>query len=73
MTTMLDRAQTENVLRALQDVHFYMVHPDAIRPCTSKRVATHRVPNHEFAAIERRAREALRSLNDILHADPIPT
>lgn len=70
---MIDRQQLETVFRALQEAHAYIAHPSSITPCASNRVATHRVPNHHFTVMERNARAALKTLNDILHADPVPT
>ena len=54
------------ILAAVLEAQAYVLHPASITPCASKRVATHRVPNHKFHALTGQLCGAAKTLSAAL-------
>lgn len=54
------------VLAALLDAQAYVLHPASLAPSATKRVATHRLPRHEFEALATKLRTATLAVGDAL-------
>lgn len=54
------------VLAALIEAQAYVFHPASVTPSATKRVATHRLPRHEFEALTTKLRTATSAVGDAL-------